>query len=455
MSTSSSSGDNTDSKSNSHDAPSTAPSSSGVTNAHTPAPHSSAGRVCKRVRSFLIAQHLPLGLAFFTLFGFLVPVPGKALAQTPLNTISIVGIFFIAGLNLQTSEVKAALRAVPSYVFGFLSILAISPCLAFPIAHFNLGPAEFARGMALFAAMPTTTTSGVVMTTEAGGNVALSVLLAVGTNLVGVATSPFFVAAALESSDGGGGGGGGGGADAQRVEIDPIELLWKLALSILLPLLAGKALRRFKRVENFTKSNKLRLKLFSSFLLIAVPWMSISAASDLLAATNGGLVAALAALGIALHALLLVFNYFCCMLMNRGPSGLHIGLAERKAVVVNASQKTLNTAVAVIALLPSSVGDKGLITVPCIIAHFAQIIMDAFIVAYWKKFKDDDNDRAPSGTASEVDNGRALGVAASLSGDVEEAGGKGSSIHYSIPSGGLEQEGVETGLRGADSLQTG
>ena len=64
-------------------------------------------------------------------------------------------------------------------------------------------------------------------------------------------------------------------------------------------------------------------------------------------------------------------------------------LARAQAVVVNCSQKTLNTAVSVIAFLPAALGDRGLITVPCIIAHLAQIVMDGFLVARWKHVTDE------------------------------------------------------------------
>ena len=64
-------------------------------------------------------------------------------------------------------------------------------------------------------------------------------------------------------------------------------------------------------------------------------------------------------------------------------------LALPQAVVVNCSQKTLNTAVSVIAFLPAALGDRGLITVPCIIAHLAQIVMDGFLVARWKHVTDE------------------------------------------------------------------
>lgn len=334
----------------------------------------------QRTKTFLINHHLPLALALITLFGYLVPAPGKALSKTPINTVSIVGMFFIAGLNLRTTEMKDALKAVPSYVYGFLSILVLSPCLAFLIIRWDLGPIEFARGAAIFIAVPTTASSGVILTAEAGGNVALSILLTVGTNLIGVVTVPFFITAVFQSVN------NTGSSTDIRIEIDPFDLLWKLIVSILVPLLIGKAIQYFTIVQTLVKRYKVTLKLLSSAFLMFIPWNSMSVASDLLKDTGTNPVLLVVGVAIGMHILLLLFNYGVCCLLQY--AGCNIRLSEQKAVVINSSQKTINTAVAVIALLPLTVGNKGMITVPVIIGHFAQIIIDSLIITYWKTVRE-------------------------------------------------------------------
>ena len=88
-------------------------------------------------------------------------------------------------------------------------------------------------------------------------------------------------------------------------------------------------------------------------------------------------------------------------------------LARAQAVVVNCSQKTLNTAVSVIAFLPAALGDRGLITVPCIIAHLAQIVMDGFLVARWKHVTDEAAAAAKApAAAAQAAQATALAVAA-------------------------------------------
>ena len=157
---------------------------------------------------------------------------------------------------------------------------------------------------------------------------------------------------------------------------------------IIIPLVVGKLVREFSsRVREFVAKYKSELKVTSSLFLISVPWMSMSAAADDIGRARFSDILLLIILGTILHIVLLLFNFYACDLLAAIP-GFSIGLKEKKAVVISASQKTLNTAVSVIAFLPASLGDKGLITVPSIIAHCVQIIIDGFLVSWWKKQQD-------------------------------------------------------------------
>ena len=75
-----------------------------------------AGPKCLRIRAFLLMHHLPIGLALAVIIGFLWPTPGAWIAQAPINTISICGIFFLSGLQLRTDEIKQALGTLPNEI---------------------------------------------------------------------------------------------------------------------------------------------------------------------------------------------------------------------------------------------------------------------------------------------------------------------------------------------------
>ena len=58
-----------------------------------------------------------------------------------------------------------------------------------------------------------------------------------------------------------------------------------------------------------------------------------------------------------------------------------IAMGERKAVVIVASQKTLPIAVAVLSFIPETTSgfNTGIASIACVLAHFVQILIDAFI----------------------------------------------------------------------------
>jgi sodium/bile acid cotransporter 7 len=84
----------------------------------------------------------------------------------------------------------------------------------------------------------------------------------------------------------------------------------------------------------------------------------------------------------AFAAIVLHFAFlFCNVLMSwllRFPE------TERKAIIVMASQKNLPTAAVIISYFDSaSVGNLGLISIPCIVFYIMQLFIDSFIANTW------------------------------------------------------------------------
>jgi hypothetical protein len=87
------------------------------------------------------------------------------------------------------------------------------------------------------------------------------------------------------------------------------------------------------------------------------------------------LLAGLAA--IVLHFVFLFFNILTSWLL-RFPE------KERKAIIVMASQKNLPTAAVIISYFDSAtVGNLGLMTIPCIVFYIMQLFIDSFIANGW------------------------------------------------------------------------
>ena len=235
---------------------------------------------------------LPIGMLTVALVGLLWPTPGRAMGQLPTQYIAVSAIFVCAGLLLRTDEISAALRAWRASCWGVVSILFVTPAIGGVIA-FNV-PMEpaFQLGLALFVCMPTTLSSGIALTTQARGNAALALLLTVVTNLVGIFTIPFVLVSVLGTLG--------------EVELSAWDLLFKLCLVILLPLLVGRWLRR--HILFWVDANRPRITTFSNLALISIPWMKFSESSDRLAGVAITNLLILVAAGLVVHAVFLLLN---------------------------------------------------------------------------------------------------------------------------------------------------
>ena len=355
------------------------------------------------IQKTLLKFHLPLGLAFGLLIGYLFPSPGIAYSKIiPTNNwiktsnLNVIIIFFLSGLKLQTKQVLQALSAWKAVLFGCFLILIVTPIVSFLLVNIPFETPQLSYGLAIFFLGPTTITSGVILTGIAKGNIALGLMLTVITNLLAILTMPLTLPLVFSTVEG------------LKVEINAGQLLAKLLLYILLPLLMGKCINYLfnSKVTIITKHFKIRLKLLSSFLLILIPWMSVSNSADKFETLSGLEILAVFGIGIFLHFVFLIITYTTSL------KCFNFSLANRKAVVILGSQKTLPVALSVISFLPLALGSHGIISLPCIIAHFCQIVMDGVVAAKWAEYVDEDTNERGSEMIEEglVDEEKTNGV---------------------------------------------
>ena len=110
-------------------------------------------------------------------------------------------------------------------------------------------------------------------------------------------------------------------------------------------------------------------------------WIKISQADRDIREVSGGSIFVLITCGVVMHAVFLIFTWAAA-------AALKLPLYDMKAVVITSSQKTLGVGVAIIAFLPTSFGVQGLIILPSIFCHFAQILMDGVMVPWWQRRAD-------------------------------------------------------------------
>ena len=99
--------------------------------------------------------------------------------------------FLLTGLSLETQSVLKAIRDVKAAVASLVSCFVIFPVVAFLLARiwFADDP-ELLVGMCILGVAPATIASGTIITGIARGNVSLSLLISVVTNLLAIFTIP-------------------------------------------------------------------------------------------------------------------------------------------------------------------------------------------------------------------------------------------------------------------------
>lgn len=362
----------------------------GPTNMQSPA---------KAVLSVLRAidkQILPFALISFILLGVIRPQEGLRAYELGLSNLITIAIFVISGLQLKRGDALAAAKSTGCVTFGLVSILLLTPLLAYVLLRLPLPDHSLpiALGAAVFCCMPTTLSSGISMTAAVGGNTALAILLTLASNILGVFTMPLVLPVLLGSAVGGSSSSG----------LQPGPLLAQLTKVVLLPTLLGAAARAFvPGVAAAVDGNRRVVVYLSAICLACVPWMQVSrSVCQGLAITAADLCLAVC-LGSTCHVAFLAFNALCVRVLSLGGQDRLEAARLRQALVLQASQKTLPVAVAVISSmtpsLPSdaacaaaqtggmlaSPGAAGLAAIAAVTCHLTQIIIDSFLVPVWTK----------------------------------------------------------------------
>ena len=169
--------------------------------------------------------YLPVGMLVMLAAALLYPPSGTWIKEFHLNNFFIVVIFLVCGWQTNMSGVRFDRKFLLLFVAGAAVSLGVAPWIARGIGALMALPMLSVIGLVVISAMPPTLSSGIVMTENAEGNTFLSMMLTIGYNLLGVFTLPVILSWILASHG--------------SVDTDPLRMLGKLALLVLLPFFVG------------------------------------------------------------------------------------------------------------------------------------------------------------------------------------------------------------------------
>ncbi len=218
-------------------------------------------------------------------------------------------------------------------------------------------PAALATGLVYCAMLPSTVQSAISYSSMAGGNVAASVVGAALSNLSGIILTPALVALVLGAASGVAIGG---------------DTIIRIATMLLLPFALGQIAQGW--LGGWALRQRAMLSFFDRLVILIAVYVAFAGAVNAgsLTALDLGTMATLA----ALLGLLLAFAFAGAWLFG---GALGLGRAERISLVFAGAQKSIATGAPMAAILFGS--SAGLIVLPAIIYHMAQLLLSAPLAA--------------------------------------------------------------------------
>ena len=301
-------------------------------------------------------RFVPILLATI-LLASLLPVRGAAvpIAQG-VSTAAIVLLFFLNGVRLPRDEVLHGIRnwklqgSALLFCFGVMALLGLGAQLATAA----LLPATLALGFLFLGILPSTVQSATAASSMAGGNVAASVVAAALLNLVGVIAAPLLFAALAGSA------GEISGAAALRI-----------VAILLLPFIVGQLAQRWLRPW-VLKHKGLTTVMDRTAIAVAV-YVAFSAAVvagiwDQLDGREIGIV-------FGAVAILLALSFGGAWAFG---ALLKLARPDRITLLFAGAQKSIAVGAPLAAtLFPPATA--GMVLVPILVYHMAQLILSAWI----------------------------------------------------------------------------
>ena len=274
--------------------------------------------------------------------------------------VVIISIFFLSGCLLDARRIKGGLSEIKGTLLALLLIFVISPLISSLIA---LAPFDHGLVIGLFivAVMPTTLSSGVVMTSAAGGNMAHALFTTILANALAVITIPLTLSLLIQ-----------GMAPATAVKIDAGRIMFTLGCYVIVPLFAGMLAKQIASVQvlRFVPL----IQTINQGLVLLIVWMGISQTRTIIL-EGGPLWLQTIWLAVLFHALLLASAFALTRTLG-------MGKGRRESVIFMGGQKTLPLSIIIqVSLFPQ----YGQALVFCVIHHVVHLLMDGYLVGRLKK----------------------------------------------------------------------
>lgn len=320
-----------------------------------------------RAWELLRRQWFMAALLVVVLIGSSIPQVAMGITGRVSIQFLVMPVMLLMSVTLDTSEITKAIRQPAGMVLGVLLGYTAVPLLAWPVSlGFSHRMPGMAVGLLIVSAAPCTLVSATLWTRMAGGNDALALLITVGSNALNFVAAPLLLTLTL----------------GKTVSVSPVSMMRDLLVIILLPVLGGQLLRVSPFVRRRARQHQGPISILSKGMILLLVLTGIARAAIQVQNQQqslhlGDLVSVLGAT-VLVHSLALL----CCELAGRV-----VGLPrpDRRALLFAGSQKTLPASLFVAqSFFPS----YPLASIPALLYHAGQLIVDSFVAERLRKLGD-------------------------------------------------------------------
>ena len=282
----------------------------------------------------------------------------KPLAEFIKSQVIVILVMFLMSVTLDLGQIVAALKQPGKVALGVVLGYVLVPLFGWLAAFlFWQRSPDFSVGTIIMAAMPCTLASATIWTRLAGGNDAISLLCTVVSNSLSFAVTPFLLLLTLGYS----------------ATPDPVQMLSKLFLTIVLPVVVGQGVRAVATLRTLVTERKATLSILSQLLILSIVLSGLTKASLIIRESAagfawldfGGLILAVA----VVHGLALVGSWIVS-------GAFRLPRRDRLALLFAGSQKTLPAGLYVADVFFPT---YHLAALPILLYHSLQLIMDSWV----------------------------------------------------------------------------
>ena len=272
-------------------------------------------------------------------------------------------IFIVSGLLIDSEQVKTGLKDIQSTLLALSVILFFSPLAAVAISLIPMDTGIII-GLFIVSVMPSTLSSGVVMTGTAGGNMAHALFVTILSNFIAIFSIPLILNLMLKFLN-----------QEKDLALDQTSIIIKLLFLVLLPLVTGMALQAGFFKTGGLKKN--RLGQINQCLIVGIVFISLGGAKQMLMGRGVDLFYILA-LSFVFHFILLAASFLLVKIFQ-------VQRGRRESIIFMGSQKTLALA---LMLQVTYFPEFGMALLVCVIHHIVHLMMDGYLSTWMKRTAD-------------------------------------------------------------------